>query len=574
MNRFIVPVIALIAGVGIGYTLLPANAPQGEGSTIAPNEGEQDILYWVAPMDSSYRRDKPGKSPMGMDLVPVYAGEANTTPGTVSIAPQIVQSLGVTTAKARTRSLSEAVAASGIVEVAEDRIIHVHPRVSGWVERLTVTTDGQPVTQGNTLYTLYSPELVNAQEEYLLARSRNNQSLINAARDRLTALQLPPKVIQNLDKTGNVQQQIAFEVPQDGYVTNLNIRPGFYVTPGTTMLAIASLQTVWITASIPQRYADMLSTEQDLNITLPALPGETFSARVDFIYPELDNKTRTLKVRLVLDNPDGRLKPNMFATVSFDTPRNESLSIPRSALIRTAANDRVVLALGNGEFRSTAVAVGRITADYAEITAGLEEGDEVVMNGLFLIDSESAVDADLSRISGEEDSQSNDTQWVTLTIDAIDSETGTVTASHGPVAAWDWPAMTMDFAIGEQVNLAEINSGIRLDAELNRNTDGMVEIIAIDTDSIESSIPSATADGTINSIDEQNHVMNISRGAIEKWGRDPATMDFTLSNHMATTDWQPGQTIRFTFEIRDGEFVITHIEPAMAMSHDMDHAGH
>ena len=574
MNRFIVPVIALIAGVGIGYALLPANVPQGNGNTTAPNEGEKDILYWVAPMDSSYRRDKPGKSPMGMDLVPVYAGEASATPGTVSISPQIVQSLGVTTAKAHTRSLSEAVAASGIVEVAEDRIIHVHPRVSGWVERLTVTTDGQPVNQGDTLYTLYSPELVNAQEEYLLARSRNNRSLINAARDRLTALQLPPKVIQNLDKTGNVQQQIAFEVPQDGYVTNLNIRPGFYVTPGTTMLAIASLKTVWITASIPQRYADILKTEQELNVTLPALPGEMFTARVDFIYPELDSQTRTLKVRLVLDNPDGRLKPNMFATVSFDTPRNESLSIPRSALIRTAANDRVVLALGNGEFRSTAVAVGRITADYAEITAGLEEGDEVVMNGLFLIDSESAVDADLSRLSGEEDSQSNDTQWVTLTIDAIDSEAGTVTASHGPVPAWDWPAMTMDFAIGEQVNLAEINSGIRLDAELNRNTDGMVEIIAIDTDSIESSIPSATADGTINSIDEQNHVMNISRGAIEKWGRGPATMDFTLSSHITAADWQLEQAIRFTFEIRDGEFVITHIEPAMAMSHDMDHAGH
>jgi len=574
MNRFIVPVIALIAGVGIGYALLPANAPQGKDSDTAKNEGEKDILYWVAPMDSSYRRDKPGKSPMGMDLVPVYAGEASATPGTVSISPQIVQSLGVTTAKAHTRSLSEAVAASGIVEVAEDRIIHVHPRVSGWVERLTVTTDGQPVNQGDILYTLYSPELVNAQEEYLLARSRNNRSLINAARDRLTALQLPPKVIQNLDKTGNVQQQIAFEVPQEGYVTNLNIRPGFYVTPGTTMLAIASLKTVWITASIPQRYADILKTEQELNVTLPALPGETFSARVDFIYPELDSQTRTLKVRLVLDNPEGRLKPNMFATISFDTPRNESLSIPRSALIRTAANDRVVLALGNGEFRSTAVAVGRITADYAEITAGLEEGDEVVMNGLFLIDSESAVDADLSRLSGEEDSQSNDTQWVTLTIDAIDSEAGTVTASHGPVAAWDWPAMTMDFAIGEQVNLAEINSGIRLDAELNRNTDGMVEIIAIDTDSIESSIHSATVDGTINSIDEQNHTMNISRGAIEKWGRGPATMDFTLSSHIAAADWQPEQAIRFTFEIKDGEFVITHIEPAMAMSHDMDHAGH
>ncbi len=140
MNRFIVPVIALIAGVGIGYALLPANAPQGKDSATAQNEGEKEILYWVAPMDSSYRRDKPGKSPMGMDLVPVYAGEASSKPGTVSISPQIVQSLGVTTAKAQTRSLSEAVAASGIVEVAEDRIIHVHPRVRSCVEHLSFSS--------------------------------------------------------------------------------------------------------------------------------------------------------------------------------------------------------------------------------------------------------------------------------------------------------------------------------------------------------------------------------------------------------------------------------------------------
>ena len=572
MNRIIVPFIALIAGVGIGYALLSASTPHNENNSGASNE--PDILYWVAPMDSSYRRDKPGKSPMGMDLVPVYAGEESASAGTVSISPQIVQSLGVTTAKARQRNLSESIAATGVVEVAEDNIVHVHPRVSGWIERLTVTTDGQPVNQGETLYTLYSPELVNAQEEYLLARSRNNQSLINAARDRLSALQLPDKVTNALDKTGRVQQQIAFEVPQDGYVTNLNIRPGFYVTPGTTMLAIASLQKVWITASIPQRYANSLSATQALRVTLPALPGEEFTAMVDFVYPELDRQTRSLRVRLVLDNPNGRLKPNMFATVTFDTSNTEALVIPRSALIRTAANDRVVLALGNGEFRSAAVAVGRITADYAEITAGLKEGDEVVINGLFLIDSESAIDADLSRITGADDNADSETQWVILTIDATDSEALTVTASHGPIEAWDWPGMTMDFAIGSGVDRSLLSPGTRLDAELNRDTDGLVEIIAIDATSVASSVPSATVNGTVNRINAENRTINISRDAIEKWGRGPATMDFMISDQVDLSAWQKDQTIRFTFEIRDGEFVITHIEPAMAMSHDMDHAGH
>lgn len=573
MKRFILPVITLLAGIGIGYVLLPETT--SEQAPAAAGESNDEILYWVAPMDSSYRRDKPGKSPMGMDLVPVYAGEEQSAPGTVAIAPHIVQSLGVTTGQALQRDLAEPVFATGIVEVAEDNILHVHPRVSGWIEHLSVTTNGQPVSQGDTLYTLYSPELVNAQEEYLLARSRNNKTLINATRERLKALQLPEAAIATLDKTGQVQQQIAFPVPQDGYVTNLNIRPGFYVTPGTTLLSIARRDNVWVTADVPQRYAGSIKTSQAVTISVPAYPDQQFATRVDFIYPELDPVTRALRIRLKLNNPGQRLKPNMFAQITIETPAQNALSIPRSALIRTAANDRVVLALGNGEFRSTTVAVGRVTNEYAEITAGLTEGDEVVLNGLFLIDSESAIDADLSRISGPQEANSSaDTQWVTLSIDAIDHNNGTVTASHGPVTAWDWPGMTMDFALTSGIDHSMLKPGISVEAELNRNTDGMVEILNLNPDTIVSDVPNATVDGVINQIDEISRVMNISRGPIEKWGREPATMDFMVAEGISLADFNSEQTVRFTFEIQNGEFVITAIQPAMAMSHDMNHSGH
>lgn len=572
MNRFIVPLLALLAGIVIGVVLWPSSSVDSDAKTT--NQADPEILYWVAPMDSSYRRDNPGKSPMGMDLVPVYAGQEASVAGTVRISPNIVQSIGVTTAIATTRAISEPVLATGVVEVAEDHIFHVHPRVSGWIENLAVTTDGQPVQKGDILYTLYSPELVNAQEEFLLARRRNNQSLLNAARERLKALQVPENVIQTFEKTGKVQQQIAFPVPQDGYVTNLNIRPGFYVTPGTTMLAIASLKSVWITADIPQRYAGNITAQQPVTVTLPAFPGDHFSAKADFVYPELDPQSRTLKVRVVLENTDSRLKPNMLAMVTFDAQATETLSIPRSALIRTAANNRVVLALGNGEFRSTAVQTGQITAQFAEITAGLNEGDKVVMNGAFLIDSESAIDADLSRISGVANTPEDDNQWVVLSIQSVDNEAAVVTASHGPVEAWEWPAMTMDFAINSAVDSTLLNEGIRVNAQLSRDNNSIVQITAIDPNSISSSVSSATVEGVINSIDVDMRSLNISRGPIKKWGRGPATMDFLVSDPITLKDWQPEQAIRFTFEISNGNFVITHIEPAMAMSHDMDHAGH
>ncbi|HAU94218.1 MAG TPA: hypothetical protein DCW59_17860, partial [Alteromonas sp.] len=297
--------------------------------------------------------------------------------------------------------------------------------------------------------------------------------------------------------------------------------------------------SVWVDVSVAEQDIPFITKQTIAKVSLPALGITDQAASIDYIYPTIDRGTRTGRIRLVLQNADGKLLPGAYADVEFETGVKRRLSIPSDAILKSKDGDFVVVALGQGRFEPRRILSGLKYKGRTEVLEGLSEGDEIVVSGQFLIDSESAVDADLSRLSGEEDSQSNDTQWVTLTIDAIDSEAGTVTASHGPVAAWDWPAMTMDFAIGEQVSQAELNSGIRLDAELNRNTDGMVEIIAIDTGSIESSVPSATVDGTINSIDEQNHAMNISRGAIEKWGRGPATMDFTLSSHIDTTDWQP-----------------------------------
>ena len=231
---------AIILGCVIGgamtalaYTsLLPSDAP----SNAAGQSTEPQPLYWVAPMDPNYRRDEPGKSPMGMDLVPVYEESTggNEGPGTISISPNVVNNLGVRTASVQRRSLHVPIRTVGYVQYNEDTLIHIHPRVEGWVDTLHVKASGEYVKKGEPLYSLYSPELVNAQEELLIAMRRGSDDLINAARSRLDALQMPNEAIQSLISSKKVRQTITFSAPQTGFVDNLNIREGFFIKPGNT----------------------------------------------------------------------------------------------------------------------------------------------------------------------------------------------------------------------------------------------------------------------------------------------------------------------------------------------------
>jgi len=232
-------------------------------------------LYWVAPMDDSYRRDKPGKSPMGMDLVPVYANDDATsaksnerTPGTVMIPPNVQHNIGVKVAPVTIGALQQTVTAVGNVAYDEDSIVHIHPRVSGWVDRLFIKSQGEQVEKGQALYTLYSPELVSAQEEYVLALKRGDSRLIEGAAERLRTLGLSKGVIEELQKSRRVAQTVTFNAPQRGVVEALNIREGFYVQPGTTLMSIAQLDTVWVIAEVPEKYAQIIATHNGAAVTL------------------------------------------------------------------------------------------------------------------------------------------------------------------------------------------------------------------------------------------------------------------------------------------------------------------
>jgi Cu(I)/Ag(I) efflux system membrane fusion protein len=367
-------------------------------------------LYWVAPMDPDYRRDGPGKSPMGMELVPVYAqaqGDPNNdNPGLIRISPDVVNNLGVRTVSVEEDYLQAAIKTVGYVQYDEDRLIHIHPRVKGWVEKLFVKAAGDPVRRGQPLYTLYSPELVNTQEEFLLALKRGNKTLVGAAEERLRSLQLADKIIRELRKSGRVQQHITFFAPQEGVVDNLNIREGSFVNPDTTLMSIGGLDQVWVAAEIFERHVARVKEGMPVSMTLDYLPGREWQGVVDYVYPTLDSITRTLQIRLRFNNDDGVLKPNMFAQVVIDLGSGRKrLLAPREALIRLGDQNRVVLALGEGRFKSVEVGVGQMDEESVEIISGLQTGDRVVVSAQFLLDSESSKRSDFRRIHHDTDGE-------------------------------------------------------------------------------------------------------------------------------------------------------------------------
>jgi Cu(I)/Ag(I) efflux system membrane fusion protein len=508
--------ISLICAAAIGsvvtlsvYTQLSPNA---NDELTLKEVAQSKPLYWVAPMDANYRRDKPGKSPMGMDLVPVYPDNNHRVvdegPGTIRISPDVINNLGVRTAKVKLQALNTQINTVGYVAFDQDKLVHLHPRVEGWIDKLYVKSVGNPVKKGQAIYDIYSPELVNAQEELLLALDRKNMRLIKAATDRLIALQLPKTFINTLKKTGKVKQNITFYAPQNGVIENLYIREGFFVKPGTMLVSIGDLAEVWVEAEVFERQASLVKSDTPVTMTLDYLPGKTWQGQVDYVYPTLDAKTRTVKVRLRFNNESGAFKPNMFAQVVIHTNgEDNSLLIPKEALIRTGNQDRVVLALGGGYFKSIAVTVGSFDNDDVEILAGLSFGDEIVSSAQFLLDSESSKSSDFKRMS------------------------------------YDNPA-----EISDSTTMSEMKST--------------------------NDISSATVSGTINSIMLNHGMVNISRGPIEKWQREAATLDFIFDEKLNQADLaslHQGSIVEFTFEIDNGEFIITKIQD---MSVTTEHSNH
>ncbi len=560
---FIAAILGVAIGAGAMMAMQSGKSADGEGQT---DNKAQKPLYWVAPMDSNYRRDKPGLSPMGMDLVPVYAEDNSSDdygPGAVTIAPHVVNNLGVRTTEVEMAPLEKVISTVGLVQYDEDKLVHIHPRVAGWIEQLFVNAEGDPVAADQPLYTLYSPELVNAQEELLIAVKRNNATLIKAAKARLSALQISDSFIANLQKTRKVRQSITFYAPQSGFLAGLKIREGFYVQPGNTLMSIGQLEQVWVEAEVFERDAAFVKAGLPVTMTLDYLPGKSWQGAVDYVYPSLNAQNRTLRVRLKFNNADYQLKPNMFAQVAIETEsQGNSIIVPIEAVIRTGKQDRVVLALGEGQFKSIEVQVGAIEQDRVSIIDGLVEGDNVVISAQFLIDSESSKSSDFKRMQPTSVPTS---VWMEGEINAVMRDQRVANISHGPAEDWGWPEMTMDFEVGVDVDINALQAGQTLHFEVTKTDEGMYQVTGIHIMS-EPTISSATVKGVINVVNTQNRVLNISREAIEKWDRPADTMDFAVDERIDLGSLKAGDEVIFTFEIQD-DFVIVEIAAASSAVH-------
>jgi len=376
-------------------------------TTRAAEGSDEEILYWVAPMDANYRRDKPGKSPMGMELVPVYANADSGDGNRVTIAPEVVQNLGVRTTVAERSRLWRSIDTVGYVDYDESKVSHIHLRTEGWIENLAVQSEGERVTKGQRLFNLYSPELVNAQEEFVQALNVGNKGLIRASRSRLGALGIPTSQIKRLEKDRKPSQTIPIYAPQDGVVSSLSVRDGMYVKPANRVMSLADLSSVWLLAEVFERQANWVKVGQPAEVSLAFLPGRTWEGKVEYIYPSLDPKTRTLKARLRFPNPDEALKPNMYANVKiYGGPKDDVVVIPIEALIRTGREERVIIALGEGRFESRPVRAGIESGEWVEVIEGIEPGEDLVVSGQFLIDSEASLKASMLRMTETDSSNS------------------------------------------------------------------------------------------------------------------------------------------------------------------------
>ena len=365
-------------------------------------EQEKEILYWVAPMDPNYRRDKPGKSPMGMDLIPYYS-TSDESDNSVRISPAVVQNLGVRTSKAELTRLWRGIDTVGYVDYDESKVSHIHLRTEGWIERLAVQSEGERVKKGDFLFDVYSPKLVNAQEELVTALATGNKGLISATKERLSALGISSSQIRALEKNKKVKQRISIYAPQDGVVSVLPVREGMFVKPSQKVMTLGDLSSVWLLAEVFERQSQWVEVGQDAEVKLSYIPGKSWNGKVEYIYPSLDPKTRTLKVRLRFDNPGERLKPNMYANVKiFGGAKKNTIVIPLEGLIRSGREERVILALGDGRFEARKVRAGIESGNYVEILEGVEQGEEIVISGQFLIDSEASMRASLNRMAEPE----------------------------------------------------------------------------------------------------------------------------------------------------------------------------
>lgn len=476
-NRTLLIIVAaaVIIGIVVGWSI--GHSPKSS----------KKPLYWVDSMEPTIHYPGPGKSRMGMELTPVYPEEGEDPSG-VRISSAVINNLGVRTAAVTQGTFDRRIETVGYVEPDENKISHIHTYAEGWVRKLNVKAVGEVVKNQQIVLQLYSPTMVNVQEEYLIALESGNQALIDASYKRLQSFHISEEQIQQLKKSRKSSQLIDVYSHQDGVVTMLSIREGMHVTPETEMMSIVDLSSIWMIAQVFEDEANWVKVGEESEAKLTAFPDKVWDGVVEYIYPQVDPTTRTLKIRFRFSNPGGILKPNMYANISlFVETKPDVLSIPLEALIRSSQGNRVIVKLRDGQFQARAVKTGIESGGRVEILSGLNAGEEVVTSGQFLIDSETNLEAGLERIdssaSNESQQQASDQSSMQIKskgiITGIKLDEHKLTLKHEAIPALNWPEMTMDFLIDQGVVTDQLKVGDSVQFTLKKAKDSGYVITSI-----------------------------------------------------------------------------------------------
>lgn len=467
ISKILITTAIFMIGLGSGIAITKLTTDSSPKST-SPSTAvsEKQPIYWQAPMDPNFRSDTPGKSPMGMDLIPVYAdqGDSDGDQNLVRIDPTVENNIGVRIGAVKSSSSTRQIETVGTIQIDDDTTAFVDVRTEGWIEKMPIKAVGDPVKKGQLLFRLYSRPLVSAQEEYLQALRMNRDNLIVATKSRLLALGLSNYAIEELKKSGTTSRLMNIRAPQNGIVTMMGAGEGAFVKPGMTVLKLVDLNTVWAIADIFEDQIGQISIGQDVSMHMPGIPGREWLGKVDYIYPTINAKARTLQVRVKFDNPDGVLRPEMYARLTIKTDNTPDtadsvMTIPREALIRTGKMERVILALGDGRYQPAQVVSGREIGDDIEILSGLRMGEKIVISSQFLIDSEASFRGTMLRMTAEPSGMDMGASEINSAPEPVKASEGTttgrvislmqehgmITIDHGPIEALDWPAMAMPF---------------------------------------------------------------------------------------------------------------------------------
>ena len=471
-------VIVVLLAIAGGYWL----GNKGQAAE-TPAKQERKLLYYRNPMGLADTSPVPKKDPMGMDYIPVYAGEENkeaAAPGQINISTEKIQKLGVRTEAAQMRMLDKTVRAAGRIEPDERRIYTIAPKFEGYVERLHVSITGQPVSKGQALFEVYSPELVSAQREYAIAAQGvtsmkdadsaaqgSMKQLADGSLQRLKNWDISEAQIKGLAKSGNTRRTLTFSSPVNGIVTEKKAVQGMRFMPGEALFQVADLSSVWVVADVFEQDIALVKPGAKASVKINAYPDKTFEGRVAYVYPTLKAETRTVPVRIELRNPDGLLKPAMFAQVEVHAGgKGEVLTVSNSAVIDSGTRRIVFVQLTEGRFEPREVKLGRRSDNYVEVLEGVTAGEQVVVAANFLIDAESNLKAAVGSFTPPGAAQPATVgHKAEGSIDAIDGKTGNISITHGPIASLKWPGMTMEFALANPSLTANLKPGAEVSFE-------------------------------------------------------------------------------------------------------------